>query len=148
MKRISWIIATFLGIGYFPLAPGSVASFFVALSYRYFLHRIPWHLYLGVFLVIMIVGVISSNIFSNELKSKDPRKIVIDEVAGQYLIFFRLSPSWINILGGFLLFRFFDILKPFPIRKIENFPKGWGIMLDDTMAAIYAGIILNLYLLF
>ena len=81
-----------------------------------------------------------------ELNKKDPRTIVIDEALGQLLVLFRLNPTWFPLLIGFGLFRFFDIIKPFPIKKAEKFPKGWGIMIDDILAAIYAGIILNLYL--
>ncbi|MCK4759091.1 MAG: phosphatidylglycerophosphatase A, partial [Candidatus Aminicenantes bacterium] len=55
--------------------------------------------------------------------------------------------AWFPILSGFLLFRIFDIVKPYPIKKVETLPSGWGIMMDDIVAAIYAGVIINLYLI-
>jgi phosphatidylglycerophosphatase A len=57
-----------------------------------------------------------------------------------------LGGAWFPLILSFLLFRLFDIVKPYPIKKIENFPKGWGIMMDDIAAAVYAGVLIRLYL--
>jgi phosphatidylglycerophosphatase A len=84
---------------------------------------------------------------SSKWKTEDPQKVVIDEAAGQYLALFQLSPSWWPLIMSFVLFRLFDILKPFPIRRIETFSNGWGIMLDDIVAALYTGIIVYAYLI-
>lgn len=85
----------------------------------------------------------------------DPREVVADEFAGQALTFLALliipiEQTQIMIITalGFLLFRFFDIAKPWPIRKLEKLPRGWGILADDLLAGIYAAIILNIYLWF
>lgn len=147
MKIISKIIATFFGVGYFPLAPGTLTSFIVVLIYKFILYRISWPVHLLIFLILFLIGTLTSSKFSSELNKKDPRKIVIDEASGQFLALFQLSSSWFPLLLSFLLFRFFDIIKPFPIKKVETFPKGWGIMLDDIVAALYAGIIFNIYFL-
>jgi len=72
---------------------------------------------------------------------------VIDEAVGQFLVLFQMSEDWFPLLLSFFLFRLFDVVKPFPIKKIENFPSGWGIMMDDILAAIYAGVIVNIYLI-
>jgi phosphatidylglycerophosphatase A len=86
----------------------------------------------------------------------DPREIVADELAGQAVTFLSIGfwtinePSarqiWIIVGLGFLLFRIFDIAKPWPIRKLENLPQGWGILADDLLAGVYAGVVLLLCL--
>ncbi|MDH5705378.1 MAG: phosphatidylglycerophosphatase A, partial [Candidatus Aminicenantes bacterium] len=97
--------------------------------------------------LLFFIGVYASTKYSTALNKKDPRKIVIDEALGQLLVLFRMSNAWFPVLSCFVLFRVFDIAKPFPIKKIEALPTGWGIMLDDVVAAVYAGVIVNLYLL-
>lgn len=147
MKLLSRIISTFFGVGYFPVAPGTLTSFAIILAYKYYLFSLSWPLYLAVLSLLFFIGVYTSTQYSSESKKKDPRKIVIDEACGQLLVLFRMSDAWFPLILSFVLFRMFDILKPFPIKKVENFPKGWGIMLDDAVAAIYAGVIVNLYLI-
>jgi phosphatidylglycerophosphatase A len=88
----------------------------------------------------------------------DPREVVVDEVAGQAITFL-VSPflalgaaspgqTWLIAAAGFVLFRIFDIAKPWPIRKLEKFPAGWGILADDLMAAVYAWIVLQICIRF
>lgn len=147
IKFFSKTLATCFGIGYFPLAPGTVASFGVVLLYKYFLFRLSWPFFALICIAVFGIGVIVSSIYASQSKKKDPRVVVVDEVGAQLLTLFNLSPTWPLVLAGFFLFRLFDIVKPFPIRKVEMFPKGWGIMMDDILAAAYAGILLNAYLL-
>jgi len=147
MRSLSKIFATFFGIGYFPLAPGTLTSLIIVILYKTFLFKLNWPYYLLLLISIFFIGVYTSSKYCTELKKEDPRSIVIDEVLGQLIVMFRLPSNWIVLLAGFFLFRFFDILKPFFIKKTEKFPKGWGIMIDDIVAAAYAGIIINLYLL-
>ena len=146
MKTITKIISSFFGVGYFPLAPGTMASLVVIIIYHFWLTAISWYSFWGIFLLIFILGVYTSSRHAQELDREDPQCIVIDEVAGQFLVLFRLPSSWPLLIAAFLLFRLFDILKPFPIKRVETFPSGWGIMLDDILAGLYAGIIINLYL--
>jgi phosphatidylglycerophosphatase A len=147
MKMISRIVATFLGVGYLPLAPGTIVSFLMILLYRYYLYAWKWPVYLGVLVLVFIFGALASSSYAEALKKEDPRSAVIDEVLGQLIVLFRLPPSWPILIAGFLLFRVLDILKPFLIKKSENFPRGWGIMMDDVVSGVCAGIIINLYLL-
>lgn len=147
MKLFAKVFATFFGAGYFPLAPGTLTSAIVILLYKYLLHKLSWPVYLLMFILLFILGIWVSDVHSRMLKKEDPRSVVIDEAAGQFLALFLLSPQWILCLASFVLFRFFDIVKPFPIKKVEEFPRGFGIMLDDIVAALYAGILINLYLL-
>jgi phosphatidylglycerophosphatase A len=147
MKLFSKIAATFFGVGFFPVAPGTMTSAVVVLLYKYFLHRLSWPLYLLLFFVIFGIGIIVSDIYSRMLKKEDPRTVVIDEAAGQMIAMFLLSPQWSICAASFVLFRIFDIVKPFPIKRAEKFPGGFGIMLDDIVAAIFTGILINLFLL-
>lgn len=147
MKSLSKIISTFFGIGYFPFAPGTLTSAIIVLLYKLFLHRISWPIYLLLFLLLFALGAIVSDIHSRAIKREDPRTIVIDEAAGQMLGMFLLKPDWWLCAAIFLLFRILDIVKPFPIKRAEKFPGGFGIMLDDIVAAIFAGILLNLFLI-
>ncbi len=151
MKSLSKIIATFFGVGYFPVAPGTLTSLIVVLLYKFYLHSLSWPFYLLLLFFLFSVGVFTSTKYSLEIKKHDPRRIVIDEAFGQLLVLFRIGESWgtgwLPLLSCFLLFRIFDIIKPFPIKKVETLPEGWGIVMDDLVAAVYAGVIINLYLL-
>ena len=106
---------------------------------------IGWFLWLQyldplVFIVLIItiftIGVFSINIIIDHTGEKDPSRVVIDEVAGQWLGLLMLPDGTLYIAGAFILFRFLDILKPWPIRQLEQFPKGWGVMLDDMLAGL------------
>ena len=147
MKLLSKIISSFFGAGYFPVAPGTLTSLVVILAYKFYLFRLSWSLYLLILFLLFFIGVYASTKVESESRKKDPRKIVIDEACGQLLVLFRMGNAWFPILSGFLLFRIFDIIKPYPIKKVETLPSGWGIMMDDIVAAIYAGVIINLYLI-
>ncbi len=147
MKLLSKVISTFFGLGYFPVAPGTITSLVVILAYKFYLYQLSWPLYLLIIFFLFVVGVYTSTKFSAESNKKDPRKIVIDEACGQLLVLFRMPEAWFPVLASFILFRVFDIVKPYPIKKVEALPAGWGIMMDDVVAAIYAGVIINLYLL-
>ncbi|MGB2591656.1 MAG: phosphatidylglycerophosphatase A [Candidatus Acidiferrum sp.] len=128
---------------------------------------------LGILVALVAIGVWSASKTADYAGVKDPQFIVIDEVAGQHLtlilpliplglphltqhmdfsvyaIFFALSlVNWKFLLLGFLLFRLFDIWKPFPVRQLEKLPRGWGIMADDWMAGVYAAILLRIALHF
>lgn len=117
------------------------------LLYKFWLYQWSWPVYLAAALPFYAFGVWSSSVYSTQIKKEDPRTVVIDEALGQYLALFTLAPTWTFMIASFLLFRFFDILKPFFIKRAERFHSGWGIMLDDIVAGVYASILINLYLL-
>ena len=100
--------------------------------------------HLGLVCLITLAGVISSAKISRATGVEDPSYIVIDEVAGQLLTFFFLPVTGWNIIIGFLVFRTFDIWKPYPIRKLEQLGNGVGVMADDLLAGIYANILLQI----
>ena len=143
--RLNKFIATAGGIGYLPLAPGTWAALVFAAIW-FFINKIfpgvySWQIIL--ILLFVFGGVYCSGKILND-REKDPNYIVIDEVAGMFLTLIFIPPTLLNILAGFLLFRFFDIVKPFGIRKMEKLKKGWGIMFDDVLAGIYSTIVLRL----
>jgi len=146
MKTVWRVVASFFGLGYFPVAPGTVASLAMVLFYKFLIYPLAFP-YLGLILLLLLVlGLIASTAYSSEIKKADPRQIVIDEAAGQLLVFLAVFPDWTLLVIGFLLFRLFDIVKPFPIRKLEGLPGGWGIMADDVAAALMAKALLHLYI--
>jgi phosphatidylglycerophosphatase A len=119
--------------------------------------------------LVAAVGVWSSSRVSAYSGKKDPQFVVIDEVSGQMITFvlgqpiftvflnreihtawgnFEIDGLWLTFIAGFILFRLFDIWKPWPIRRLEKLPGGWGIMADDWLAGIYAAILLRLALHF
>jgi len=145
--RARWrIIASFFGLGFFPVAPGTLASLAVVLLYRFLLHPLALPYVVALFLLLLMLGVPAATAYSSELKKPDPSQIVVDEAAGQLLVLISVSPEWSLLVVGFLVFRFLDIVKPFPIRKAERLPKGWGIMADDLVAAIMAKVLLHVFI--
>jgi phosphatidylglycerophosphatase A len=147
MKLFSKVISSFFGIGFFPVAPGTLASLITVLIYKYVLYQLEWPFLLVLFVFIYLLGVTASSKYVSLTGKHDPGEVVIDEVLGQLVALFLLKPSWILVLSAFFLFRFFDIIKPLFIKKAEKFSKGWGIMLDDIIAGMYTSIILNIIIL-
>jgi len=137
-------IATLGFIGHLPLAPGTWGSL-VAFAFFILLKPGPY-IHVIMVLILIPVGVVCSDHAEKFFGIKDSSHIVIDEFCG-YLFSVVLFPfSYVNALAAFFLFRFFDILKPFPIKKIESFLNGGkGIMADDIMAAIYTNMILQIW---
>lgn len=132
------------GVGYLPLAPGTWASLLATLivaGIYYVGFQFPYYLHLFLVVLLFPVSWISSTIAARIEDDSDPKIVVIDEIFGQMLTFlmvFNLTP-W-TLLIGFGLFRFFDILKPFPVRQAERFPARLGIIMDDLVAGLYAGL--------
>ena len=145
--KCATFIATGFGIGYLPKAPGTWASV-VALPTAYAISYLGGNLLLSLFIITgFIVGVFVSDIASNNMGEDDPSKIVIDEIIGQWLTLIFIPAEVMLYLFGFLLFRFFDIIKPWPISWLEKrYKGGFGIMIDDVFAAIFSGLILFLTL--
>jgi len=192
--RLAIFIATAAGLGYLPKAPGTWGSvggfvvfavpaclwfgadvpnmlargylgdFYIKVPTGYF-DRFVWE-YIALFAVISAIGVWASSCTATYWGQKDPSRVVIDEVSGQFLtmllgcgipvwwsvphtryatvdagfILMRSALNWKYLLLGFMLFRLFDIWKPFPARQAESLPGGWGIMADDWVAGVYAAI--------
>lgn len=146
MKRILHLTATFFYTGHIPIAPGTCASLVTA-AIVYFVKpywQAPVYIQGIVIFIIFLLGIPAANYAEKHFKKKDPRQCVIDEVPGQ-MISLLLVPHLPGLyIAGFFLFRFFDILKPFPIRRLEKIAGGLGIMLDDIAAGLYALGVLHL----
>ncbi len=140
----AWAVGTFLGAGLLRPGPGSWGSAAAALLWLAAaagLHLAPGSLAwvtLAAALVALAIGIPAATIVERESNREDPGHVVIDEVAGQWiaLIYSRVNLS--HLLAAFLFFRLFDIVKPWPARQLESLPAGWGIMLDDVAAGVYA----------
>ncbi|MEN6559738.1 MAG: phosphatidylglycerophosphatase A [Acidobacteriota bacterium] len=147
MKVIGRVLATFFGLGLAPFAPGTVASAAAALLYRFFLRGLAAPLYALAVAAVFFGGVAVSGRYARELGRTDPGRIVVDEVCGQLVALAFLPAGWITVAVSFALFRFFDIIKPWPIRRLERLPGGWGIMADDVGAGLVAAVLARLVLL-
>lgn len=137
------IIATFGGVGFSKHAPGTLGSLASLLIWGpcVFFEISPWVRLLLV-LAIFLVGWWATFRALPAFKSQDPKEIVIDEVAGQGLALALCAPSWLGLLLGFILFRLFDILKPWPISFVDRKIKtALGVMLDDILAGLFAGLL-------
>ena len=143
IKKTSYLIGTLFGIGYFPIAPGTVASLVAALIFL--ITPLSTNLWIIFCLLFFCVGIWAANLIESDM-GKDPGIIVIDELVGQWIALLFLPKTWIITLSAFVLFRVFDIFKTFPARKIEKVKGGLGVMGDDIIAGIYANLIIQIYL--
>jgi phosphatidylglycerophosphatase A len=137
-------LATALGAGYVPIAPGTWGSA-VGLLLWFALPSSVWIQALAI-VAVVVAGVWSGGVAERHFGRTDPGQVVIDEVAGMLVTLFLNPVGWLGAAGGFLLFRAADIVKPFPARRLERLPGGFGIIADDVMAGIYANLALRVIL--
>lgn len=137
--RIVMLLATGLGFGWSPKAPGTVGSLWgPPLAWGMTQAGLAgWSWGLAA-LAIALVGIPICGRTAEILGLKDPGCVVYDEIAAFPLVFAFTPVTWVTALSGFFLFRLFDIWKPWPIRRFERLPAGWGIMTDDLIAGVYA----------
>jgi phosphatidylglycerophosphatase A len=142
-------ISTWFGCGYSPVAPGTVgtlAGLAIAVLIEYFAGWNPlWFAALAT--IVTLPAIWSAGETARQTGIEDPQFVVVDEVVGQWLALagaraLNLKANWIAWLAAFLLFRLFDIWKPFPVRQLESLPGGVGIVADDLMAGLYAALVL------
>ncbi|MBN2582440.1 MAG: phosphatidylglycerophosphatase A [Planctomycetes bacterium] len=147
MKRL---VGSFLYVGMFPFAPGTLASLIAAVlvgaSYACSAPLWPWA---AAAAVLFFAGVWAGSSAMRDFGQKDPKAFVLDEAVGQIVACLGAHAAvaavwnlWINVAAAFVLFRFFDILKPPPIRQAERLPAGWGIMADDLIAGLVSAAII------
>ena len=143
IRAIALFFATGAYVGYAPFAPGTVGTLWGIPAVFLFLYLPPAGSI--AFLVLFILfSIWCADSASKTLNKKDPSEVVIDEYCAYALGIYLIPWDVISILLLFFLFRFFDIVKPFPARQLESLKGGWGIVLDDLMAVIYAVIALKL----
>jgi phosphatidylglycerophosphatase A len=138
------LIATSLGIGYIGKGAGTVAA--VACCICWYLAWTGGYPVLPAFIITFIITVLGiwSASEVEVLWGKDPARVVIDEVAGMCISLLLIPVSLKYVIAALILFRFFDIVKPLFIRKMESVKGGWGVMLDDILAGVYANLVLQL----
>ncbi len=140
----AWTIATFFGAGLGKPGPGtwgSVAALLLWGAVTWLFHPTPNSLLLVVFIGIIssiACGVPAATVAARESGRHDPGFVVIDEVAGQWITLIGSPADLRHGVIALILFRLFDITKPFPIRRLERLPEGWGIVFDDVAAGLYA----------
>jgi phosphatidylglycerophosphatase A len=145
MINLTKSIATVCGIGYIRKGAGTAA----AVVYCTILFFLPagneWQWQLPVLAVVLLAGIWSAGSLEKEW-GPDSNKIVIDEVAGMMITLLFVPVEIKYVLTGLVLFRFFDIVKPLGIKKMEQLPGGWGVMADDAVAGIYSQLLLQFIL--
>jgi phosphatidylglycerophosphatase A len=134
--ELSEWLATCFKIGHLPIAPGTWGSLAAVIGWWLWLQYLDPLVFIVLIITIFIIGVFATNIIIDHTGEKDPSRIVLDEVAGQWLGLLVLPDGALYIAAAFISFRLLDIIKPWPIRQLEKFPKGWGVMLDDMLAGI------------
>lgn len=137
MKILYYSIATGLGVGYSPVAPGTAGTILAALIAYFLFEENTVYLFVAT-VIFFIIGVAAGSFVEREQKSKDPSIVVVDEIVGMWISLLFVPHLWWSFLIAFALFRLFDVLKPFPANSIQNLKGGLGIMMDDVVAGIYA----------
>ncbi len=144
--RAAKLLSTCFGIGYFPVAPGTVTSMVAVLCY--FFIPVLHNPLLLLFLVLLCSGAgIWAGGVMEDYYGEDPSVVTIDELAGQWLALVFLPEGIVPMALSLLFFRFFDIAKPGPVDALQRLPGGWGIMLDDLLAGFFANISVRVLLL-
>ena len=145
MNRVAVAVATCFGCGYFPWGPGTVGSLAAMII------AVVWHTYAGAgrpallftILLLLAPAIWASTRTARLLDKEDPSVVVVDEVLGQWVTLLGATAlRWKSFCAAFLLFRLFDIWKPWPVRNFEKLPEGVGIVADDLAAGIYGALIL------
>ena len=140
------LIATGCYSGYLPKAPGTWGSL-VGLLFFFLIHTLSLPVYIAVVAGIFIVGSFAAGEAEKILDNRDPGAVVIDEIVGMLVTMIAVPATALNMALGFILFRIFDIVKPFPVNLFDKrFHGGLGIMLDDVVAGIYSLLIMQILL--
>lgn len=143
-EKFAHAIALWFGCGLSPIAPGTVGAIGTLPLYFAIVKCGGGTVVLALTsVVITLAGVWSADVVARVSKAKDPQKVVVDEVAGTLIALTAAPFTWRGVVLAVVLFRFFDIVKPGPVRAAERLPGGWGIVLDDVVAGLLAaGIVL------
>lgn len=144
MTRLAVFIATVGYCGYFPVAPGTVGS---AAGLVFYL--LAWYSQSPLVEALLIAVVFAAGVWAGTASERyfggiDPGPVVIDEVLGMLITLAFIPVNWMGMLAGFVLFRIFDVIKPYPANRMEALHGGLGVMADDAMAAVYANVSLRL----
>jgi phosphatidylglycerophosphatase A len=141
MRVVALALATTLGVGFVPYAPGTFGSAAGLLFWWLLPSSLP--VQAAAIVIIFLVGSWSGYVAERHFGASDPPPVVIDEVMGMWITLLLNPVGWQGAVIGFLLFRFFDVIKPYPADRLERLRGGFGVMADDGMAAVYANIALR-----
>lgn len=142
MNRIVTLFATFFYTGFFPFAPATFATL-VFLALYWLVPGGDWIATWTIFIPTLVLSIPASSRME-KTHGKDPHCVVIDEVVGIQVVLLGATPSLAGVIAAFVLFRIFDVWKPYPIDKLQSLPGGWGIVADDVVAGLYSRIVLVL----
>ena len=147
--RLARLIVTFFYIGHAKIAPGSIASLVTTLIFYFFAKHLISYLFIIIILITSILAFFAVSIYTYELVEKDRSEIVIDEVIGQSIALLPLllfeqtnPPQLLMCIISLLFFRFFDIVKPYPINKFDRMNNTFGVIFDDVLAGIFSALLL------
>ncbi|MDH4036701.1 MAG: phosphatidylglycerophosphatase A [Candidatus Krumholzibacteria bacterium] len=140
MRHLNMLFASFLYTGFFPFAPATFATA-VFLALYWLVPGGHWMAHWAVLIVTAVLSVPASTAMEARY-GKDPHCVVIDEVVGIQLALVGSAPSLYGVVAAFVLFRIFDVWKPFPIYRLQSLPGGWGIVVDDALAGVYTRVVL------
>jgi len=142
-QKIIKFLACGFGSGLLPVAPGTFGTL-VGVPICLLCLPLPWFLRLLVVMVLMVLSVYIAGRAEEIYAKKDDQRIVIDEIIGFQVAMLPVAITGVHLGVAFVLFRIFDILKPFPLNSLQKLPGGWGVVMDDVGAGVYAGLILFL----
>lgn len=145
MEFVALALATSLGVGYVPVAPGTFGSAAGLLFWWLLPHSAI--VQLAAIVAAFVIGSWSGGVAERHFASTDPGPVVIDEVMGMWITLFLNPVGWQGAVIGFFIFRAFDVIKPYPADRLERLHGGVGVMADDGMAAIYANLVLRVVIL-
>lgn len=146
MMKIAKGISTCLGIGLIQKGAGTVTALLLCLLVYFTVPNLPPYLSFALLIAETGMGVWAAGKVEKAW-GHDSNRVVIDEWVGMHLSLLLVPINWITVLAAFVLFRFFDILKPLGIRSLEKLPGGWGVMGDDLLAGLYANLVLQLLMI-
>ena len=137
-------IATVFGVGYAPVAPGTFGS--AAGLVVWWLLPASTTAQAAAIVLMFVAGSWAGSVAERYFGRSDPGQVVLDEVMGMLITLFMNPVGWVGALAAFLLFRVFDVIKPYPANRLEKLHGGVGVMADDAMAAVYANLVLRVAL--
>ena len=147
--RLTKLIVTFFFIGHAKIAPGTIASLVTSLLFYLFAKNFIYHIFIIVILVTTLMAFFSISIYTYSSPEKDRSEIVIDEVIGQSIALLPLllfeqpnPPQFFMCIISLLFFRFFDIVKPYPINKLDKMNNAFGVIFDDILAGVFSALFL------
>ena len=141
-RRVGVFIATCAYVGYVPVAPGTFGSAVGIAVYYVVRRQASAAIELGTIAVLLVIGLWAATEAEHHFGGIDPRPVVIDEVIGMLITLALVPVNIVGVLVAFLIFRVLDVVKPWPARRLEHLPGGFGVVLDDVMAGIYGNVIM------